>query len=112
MYSTKLNNKKSKLNSYLVKEIMEATPQQLLIKILDFAILHCQKHDLIKTNAALQQLISALRFDTPDVREISIGLLKLYQYCQDQMRKKNYANVLEILTSLRESWLKAFSKLG
>ena len=113
MYNSNFNNnKKSKLNPYLVKEIMEATPQQLLIKIYDFAILHCQKHDLYKTNAALQQLISALRFDTPDVREISIGFLKLYQYCQDQMRKKNYENVLEILTGLRESWLKAFSKLG
>lgn len=113
MYSSKFsNNKNSKLNPYLVKEIIEATPQQLLIKIYDFAILHCQKHDLYKTNAALQQLISALKFDSLEVREVSIGLLRLYQYCQDQMRKKNYENVLEILTGLRKSWLEAFSKLG
>ncbi len=112
MYSTKYNNNKSKLNPYLVKEIMEATPQQLLIKIYDFAITSCQKHDLYKTNAALQQLISALRFDTDEVRKVSIGFLKLYQYCQDQMRKKNYSMVLEILTELRKSWLEAFSKLG
>ncbi len=108
MYSTKFNNKKSKLNPYLVKEIMEATPQQLLIKIYDFAIASCQKHDLFKTNEAIQQLISALRYETPEVRDISIGFLKLYQYCQTQMRKKNYSEVLHILTELRKSWLKAF----
>ena len=112
MYSTKFNNNKSKLNPYLVKEIMEATPQQLLIKIYDFAITSCQKHDLYKTNAALQQLISSLRFDTDEVRHVSIGFLKLYQYCQDQMRKKNYSTVIEILSELRKSWLEAFSKLG
>lgn len=113
MYNSKFNNNKNnKLNPYLVKEIMEATPQQLLIKVYDFAILHCKKHDLFKTNAALQQLITSLKFDTPEVREVSLGLLKLYQYCQDQMRKKNYDNVLEILTGLRKSWLDAFSKLG
>lgn len=112
MYSTKSNNNKSKLNPYLVKEVMEASPQQLLIKIYDFAITSCQKHDLYKTNAALQQLISALRFDTNEVREVSIGFLKLYQYCQDQMRKKNYSMVIEILTELRKSWLEAFNKLG
>lgn len=105
------NNKNNKLNPYLVKEIMEATPQQLLIKVYDFAILHCQKHDLYKTNAALQQLISALRFDREDVKVISLGFLKLYQYCQEQMRKKNYPIVLEILSGLRKSWLDAFSKL-
>lgn len=113
MYSTKYNdNKNSKLNPYLVKEIMEATPQQLLIKIYDFAILNCQKHDLYRTNAALQQLISALRFDREDVKQVSIGFLKLYQYCQNEMRKKNYPIVLEILTELRKAWLDAFSKLG
>jgi flagellar protein FliS len=112
MYSTKHNtNKNNKLNPYLVKEIMEATPQQLLIKIYDFAILNCQKHDLCKTNAALQQLINALRFDREDVKTISIGFLKLYQYCQREMRKKNYGIVLEILTGLRGSWLEAFQKL-
>ena len=113
MYSTKYNNNKnSKLNPYLVKEIMEASPQQLLIKIYDFAIISCQKHDLYKTNAALQQLISALRYDRDDVREVSLGFLKLYQYCQGEMRKKNYPIVLEILTELRDAWLEAFSKLG
>jgi len=113
MYSSKFNNNKnSKLNPYFVKEILEASPQQLLIKIYDFAIVNCQKHDLYRTNSALQQLINALRYDREDVKEVSIGLLKLYQFCQNEMRNKNYNTVLEILTQLRNSWIEAFSKLG
>ena len=113
MYSSKFNNNKnSKLNPYFVKEILEANPQQLLIKIYDFAIINCQKHDLYRTNAALQELINALRYDGEDVKEVSIGFLKLYQFCQKEMRKKNYDIVLEILTGLRNAWLEAFRKLG
>ena len=113
MYSSKFNNNKnSKLNPYFVKEILEANPQQLLIKIYDFAIINCKKHDLYRTNSALQQLINALRYDRDDVKEVSIGFLKLYQYCQNEMRSKHYDIVLEILTELRNAWLEAFQKLG
>jgi len=113
MYSSKFNNNKnSKLNPYFVKEILESNQQQLLIKVYDFAIVNCQKHDLYKTNAALQELINALRWDREDIKEVSIGFLKLYQFCQKEMRSKNYDIVLEILTGLRNSWLEAFRKLG
>ncbi len=97
-------------NPYLVKEIMEATPEKLLIKIYDFAILHCQKQDLSKTNNALQELIKSLNFEDEKAKEISIGLLKLYQFAQDQMRKRNYDIVLKILTDLRETWLQVFEQ--
>lgn len=100
----------NRANEYLVKEIMEASPQQLLIKIYDFAIANCQRHELIKTNNALQELINSLNFDHPEAKEISVGLLRLYQYCQDQMRSRNYQEVYRILTELRSSWVEAFSK--
>jgi flagellar protein FliS len=99
-----------RLKQYQMKEIMDATPQQLLIKIYDFAILNCNKNNLAKTNAALQELINALRFDD-QCREISTGFYRLYLYCQEEMRKKNYAIVLKILTELRESWINAFNSL-
>ncbi len=108
MMNPNLTKNNGRLNPYLVKEIMEATPQQLMIKIYDFAILNCQRHNLEKTNAALEELISALRFEPEPVKQVAIGFLKLYRYCQDQMRKKNYDEVLHILTELRNSWLKAF----
>ena len=111
MYNTAtLTKRNSKtVNNYIVKEIMEATPQQLLIKIYDFAILNCQRRNLAKTNQALQELINSLRWEGEDVKQISTGLFKLYQYCQNEMRGKNYDIVYRILSELRETWIKAFN---
>ncbi|HEX2960344.1 MAG: flagellar protein FliS [Ignavibacteria bacterium] len=100
----------NKANQYLAKEILEATPQQLLIKIYDFAIVNCQKHDMVRTNNAIQELINSLSFDRPDVSEISNGLLRLYKFCQDQMRQQNYDIVHKILSELRDTWMSAFEK--
>ncbi len=62
MYNTTLAKQNSnRINHYLVKEILEATPQQLLIKIYDFAILNCQRKNLAKTNSALQELINSIK---------------------------------------------------
>jgi flagellar protein FliS len=109
MYQSSLSQKQTnKLNPYLVKEIMEATPQQLLIKIYDFAILNCQRQNLLKTNKAIQELINSLRFDDEATKDIAVGLYKLYQFCQEQMRKQNYEIVYKILVELRESWQKVF----
>jgi flagellar secretion chaperone FliS len=99
-----LNTQHNQLNPYLVKEIMEATPQQLIIKVYDFAVVNCQRQNIEKTNRAIQELINSLRFEDPGAREIAIGLLKLYQYCQEEMRNRNYDIVLKILTELRETW--------
>ena len=96
-------------NQYLVKEIMEASQEKLLIKVYDFAILNCQRHNLAKTNKALQVLIDALRFDDEASNEISGGLFRLYQFCQDQMREGNYNMVYKTLTELKKSWQDVFN---
>jgi flagellar protein FliS len=103
------NNRASQVNPYLMKEILEASPQKLLIKIYDFAIMNCQKGDMVKTNKALSELINSLNFQDESCREISLGLLKLYKFCQEEMRKKNYEIVHKILSELRETWLKIFN---
>lgn len=109
-YSNPYSNNSSSMNQYLVKEVMDASPQELLIKIYDFAIVNCQKEDIGRTNNAIQELINSLRFDESEsVREISLGLLRLYQYCQEQMRKNNFSIVNRILTELRDQWKEAFS---
>ena len=111
MYSSTFAAKKqNRLNQYLVNEITQATPKQLLIKLYDFAIVNCKKQNLVKTNEALQVLIGSLSFENKEVSAISTGLLRLYQFCQAEMRKKNYDIVYEILTELRESWIAAFNK--
>jgi flagellar protein FliS len=101
------NTANQKINQYLNNEILSATPEQLIMRIYDFAIVNCQKHNMIKTNDALQVLINALNFDNPAAKEISIGLFRLYQFCQDQMRKRKYEIVQKVLTELKESWEKA-----
>lgn len=102
----------NKTNQYLVNQVNNATPQQLIMKVYDFAIANCQKNEMIKTNEALQVLINALNFDDPSAREISGGLLRLYQFCQDQMRKQNTGLVLKILKELRDTWHNSMKNLG
>jgi flagellar protein FliS len=104
------SNKPNRINQYLLKEIMEATPQQLLIKVYDFAIINCRKQDMSKTNDAIQLLINALKFDNEETAKVAAGLLRLYQYCQEEMRQKNYDLVYKILSELRETWISTFSK--
>ncbi len=100
----------NKANTYLAKEILEASPQKLLIKVYDFAIVNCKRKNMEKTNRALSELINALNYDEPQAKEIAIGLLKLYQYCQEQMRQGNTEIVATILTDLREAWLTVFNR--
>ena len=106
-YSNYANPQNNRMNQYLVKEILDATPQQIIIKIYDFAISSCAKKDLFKTNNAIQELINALRFDDEKAKEIAIGLLKLYRYCQEEMRKNNSDIVRQLLTDLRDAWVSA-----
>ena len=107
--STQLANDQSRANAYLVKEVLESTPQKLLLKVFDFAIVNCKKGNVENTNKALSELIKALNFNNPEAREMSLGLLQLYQYSQEEMRKKNNEVVLQILTGLRDTWQTVFS---
>lgn len=103
-------NSANRANAYLVKEILEADPKKLLLKIYDFAIVNCKRGDLAKTNKALSELIKALDFESEETKSVSIGLMRLYQFCQDQMRKNNTDIVLKILTDLRDTWVKVFKQ--
>ena len=94
-------------NQYITNEILNATPEQLIMKVYDFAILNCQKRNLFKTNEALQVLITALNFDDPRAKAIAVGLLKIYSYCQKQIRKNKFEDVQRILEDLRQTWITA-----
>ncbi|MBI9073611.1 MAG: flagellar protein FliS [Melioribacteraceae bacterium] len=98
----------NRANAYLVKEILEASPQKLLLKIYDYAIVNCQKGDMIKTNNAIGELIYSLDFNDDKGKDISQQLLRLYQYAQEEMRRGERDNVLSILTNLRNTWVQVF----
>lgn len=104
MYAMNSNMHNQRANQYVINEILSASPEQLIMKVFSFAIVNCQKKNMIKTNEALQVLIDALDFDNPAAKEICIGFYRIYRYCQEQMRKKNYDIVLKTLTDLKETW--------
>ena len=106
MYQAAVLNK-NKINPYLTNQVLNASPEQLFIKVFDLAVVQSEKRDMIKTNNAIQELIGFLRFDDENYKDLAINLIKLYQFCQDQARKSNFEIVTTILTELRDSWLKA-----
>jgi len=99
-----------RVNAYLSKDILDASPQKLLLKVYDFAITSCRKNDMIRTNKALTELINSLNFESAETKEFSLGLMSLYQFCQDQMRKGENEIVEKILMELRTSWSDIFAK--
>lgn len=106
MYQAAVLNR-SKINPYLANQVLQSSPEQLLIKVYDYAVINSEKNDMIKTNSAISELIGFLRFDDAAFKDLSVSLLRLYQYCQDQTRKSNFAVVTKILSELRESWIQA-----
>jgi len=77
MYQAAVLNK-SRVNPYLADQILNASPEQLLLKAYDYAVVHAEKKDMIKTNRALQVLIGFLRFDDESYIELSYRLLRLF----------------------------------
>ncbi|HMN23229.1 MAG TPA: flagellar protein FliS, partial [Ignavibacteriaceae bacterium] len=72
MYQAAVLNK-SKINPYLSNQILNASPEQLFIKVFDFAVVHSEKKDMIKTNNAIQELIGFLRFDDESYKDLAIN---------------------------------------
>lgn len=110
MYSAHALKTKKRANAYLVNEIMESSQEKLLLKLYDFAITNCRLRNIEKTNKALNELIFGLRFDDAELENISTGLYQLYDFCKDQVRKRNYDIVERILSELKESWMQALKK--
>ncbi len=112
MYSSMQSRTGNRANPYLVNEVRESSQEKLLVKLYDFAITNCRRKSIEKTNKALDELIFGLRFDEEELEKISSGLFQLYNFCKDQMRKRNYDIVEKILTELKETWLDALKSNG
>ena len=108
--STMARGRAKRVNAYLSKDVLDASPQKLLLKVYDFAITNCRKNDMVRTNKALGELINALNFENSETKEFSLGLMSLYQFCQDQMRKGEIEIVEKILVELRASRIDVFKK--
>jgi len=93
-----------KLQTYQQSQILGMEPLPLLIKVYDYVILNCKKGDITCASKGLVELISALNFD---YQEVSLGLFRLYQYCQDKIKKREFDEAVIILQGLRNSWIQA-----
>jgi len=97
---------KKNVNTYLENQILNSRPEELILKVYDFILLNIKKQNYDKANSGLIELIAALNFDYQDV---SLGLFKLYNYCQNQIRKENWNEAKSIIQDLRDAWAKAFN---
>ncbi len=97
---------KKGLNNYRENAILNASPEELILKLYDLGLLSIKKGDLQKANRVLTELISSLNFD---YQEVALGFFKLYRYCQNELYQGRTEMPLKILTELRESWAKAFN---
>jgi len=96
---------KNAFGDYKKNEIMSLTPVQLILKLYDYVIVNCRRHDATKAIAGLTQLIAALNFD---YKEVALGFFKIYRYCQDRVRKEKFEEVAELIGELRSAWAQAF----
>ena len=96
---------KNAFGDYKKNEIMSLTPVQMILKLYDYVIVNCKKHDAPKAIAGLTQLIAALNFE---YKEVALGFFKIYRYCQDRVRKERFDEVAELIGELRSAWAKAF----
>ncbi len=90
---------------YKSNEIGSLSPVALILKLYDYIIVNSKRHNQSNVNAGLTQLIAALNFDYKDV---SLGLFRLYAYCQAQARKGNFVEVEKLIGELRSAWAQAF----
>ena len=93
------------ISRYQTNSILNASPQELIMKLYDLAILSIKKGDYKKANLVLTELIGALNFE---YNEVALGFFKLYRYCQEKLYKKESEEPLNILKELRRAWAQAF----
>lgn len=93
------------VNTYLENQILNAKPEELILKVYDFILLHIKKKNYSKANAGIVELIAALNFDYQDV---ALGFFKLYTYSQQLLRSEKWDEAYTIIRELRDTWAKAF----
>ncbi len=90
------------LRNYRQNQITSANPLQLVLMAYDVALVGCARRDLAKTTRAINTLIKALDMEQG---EIALGLYRLYQYCNDLVRKGQYDEAARILRELAGAWV-------
>jgi flagellin-specific chaperone FliS len=97
---------KALISGYLEQEVMQWSPEKIILKTYDFFLVNAKKKDIVRMNKALDALIGALNFEYKDQ---AVPLFRLYQYCQRCISTQKYDEAIHIIQELRTSWATAFN---
>jgi flagellin-specific chaperone FliS len=92
-------------SAYLEHEVYSWSPEQLILKTYDVFLAAYRRHDVVRMNRALVQLMGALNFEAGD---IALRLYRLYEYCQRCLWERRYDEAASIIQELRSAWAEAF----
>lgn len=92
--------------AYRQSQVAYASPAEILLQAYDIAISACARGDAQRSTATLVELINSLDFE---YREIAVGLLRLYNYCLDLIKKDRFTEARDILADLRSTWAQALA---
>lgn len=87
---------------YQRQSVKQSSPEELITKLYDLAILSCYRNDKVKVKEILNTLIKSLNFEY----EISSTLYELYDYCRNILDEEKYDEVRELLEPVRDAWIK------
>ncbi len=88
--------------SYREQQVQGASPLQSILLVYDVALGACARQDLARALEALSVLRGALDFARGG--EMATRLQSLYLYCEEQVRRRNFAECENILRELRSAW--------
>ena len=89
------------VDAYRTQQVLTESPEKLVLMVYDYVIAGCNMKDKIKAARGLVELIDALDFSQG---EMSIGLLRLYQYAMDKIREGDFDGAISVIRPLRETW--------
>lgn len=89
------------VNLYKAQQIATASPGDLLLYLYDALVAACAVGDRDKTLRGLEELINSLNFEHA---ESANGMLRLHQYCIDQVQQGHFEEAYKIISELRDAW--------
>jgi len=87
---------------YRNQDIMGASPIRLIIMAYDVAIQACDTENFKQAIDAVTLLRDSLNLD---IHETSDGFLRLYQWCLECIRERDYESARSVLAELRDAWI-------
>lgn len=93
--------------TYRQRQIMSASPMQLILMAYNVAIVACGQRDLKRATDAVNILRNALDLEQG---QVAIDLFSLYLYVADLMRMSEWDEAAGILRELMDAWMQALMR--